>query len=75
LLEWYVGDEYEGIVTGEANPGVFVQLPECLAKGLLRFTDLPDDRWEVDSEADNVIGQSFRPAPVPHLSMVSRWLR
>ena len=63
------------IVMGVANAGVFVQLPEYLAEGLLRFSDLPDNRWEVDSEADNVIGQSFRTAPVAHLAVASRWLK
>ena len=57
LLEQHVGDEYEGIVTGVANFGVFVQFPEYLVEGLLRFSDLPDDWWEVDSEAGCVIGQ------------------
>jgi ribonuclease R len=57
LLEQHVGDEYEGIVTGVTNFGVFVQLPEYLVEGLLRFNDLPDDWWEVDSQAGCVIGQ------------------
>jgi ribonuclease R len=57
LLEQHIGDEYEGLVTGVTNFGVFVQLPECLVEGLLRFSDLPEDWWEVDSEAGCVIGQ------------------
>ncbi len=57
LLERHVGDEYEGVITGVANFGLFVQLPEYLVEGLLRFSDLVDDWWEVDSEAGCVIGQ------------------
>ena len=57
LLEQYVGDEHEGIVTGVTNFGVFVQLPEYLVEGLLRFSDLPDDWWEVDGDAGCVTGQ------------------
>ena len=57
LLAQHVGDEYEGIITGIANFGMFVQMPEHLIEGLLRFSDLPDDWWEVDSEAGCVIGQ------------------
>ena len=60
LLEQHLGDEYEGIVTGVTNFGVFVQLPEYLVDGLLRFSDLADDWWEVDSEAGCVIGQRTR---------------
>ncbi|HUU97033.1 MAG TPA: RNB domain-containing ribonuclease, partial [Phycisphaerae bacterium] len=57
LLEQHVGDEHEGIVTGVTNFGVFVQLPEYLVEGLLRFSDLPDDWWEVDGDAGCVTGQ------------------
>ena len=57
LLERRVGDEFDGIITGVANFGVFVQLPEYLVEGLLRFSDLPDDWWKVDSEAGCVIGE------------------
>ncbi len=57
LLERRVGEEFDGIVTGVANFGVFVQLPEYLVDGLLRFSDLADDWWEVDSEAGCVIGE------------------
>jgi len=60
LLEQHVGDEFEGIVTGVTNFGVFVQLPRYLVEGLLRFSDLPDDWWEVDSAAGCVIGQRTR---------------
>jgi len=60
LLEQHMGNEYEGIVTGVTNFGVFVQLPEYLVDGLLRFSDLADDWWEVDSEAGCVIGQRTR---------------
>ncbi len=51
LLEDQVGDEMDGVVTGVTNFGLYVQLPEYLVDGLLRFNDLSDDWWEVDSEA------------------------
>ncbi|HNQ22641.1 MAG TPA: ribonuclease R [Phycisphaerae bacterium] len=60
LLEQRVGEEFEGIVTGVTNFGIFVQLPEYLVEGLLRFTDMPEDWWEVDSAAGCVIGQRTR---------------
>jgi ribonuclease R len=60
LLEQHVGDDFEGIVTGVTNFGMFVQLPEYLVEGLLRFSDLPDDWWEVDGDAGCVTGQRTR---------------
>ena len=49
LLLDKLGDEFEGIVTGVTNIGVFVQLDRYLVDGLLRFERLADDWWEVDS--------------------------
>ncbi|MCK4658940.1 MAG: ribonuclease R, partial [Phycisphaerae bacterium] len=57
LLEGRLGDSFEGVVTGVTNFGVFVQLPEYLVEGLLRFTDLPEDWWEVDADAGCVVGE------------------
>jgi ribonuclease R len=52
-----LGDEFEGVVTGVTSFGIFVQLPEYLVEGLLRFTDLQEDWWDVDAESGYVVGQ------------------
>jgi ribonuclease R len=57
LLEGQLGAEYDGIVTGVTNFGVFVQLRDYFIDGLLRFDDLQDDWWELDADAGCVIGQ------------------
>ncbi len=57
LLEKHLGEELNGIVTGVANVGVFVQLECHLVDGLLRFEHLLDDWWEVDPTRGCVIGQ------------------
>ena len=54
LLEWKKisfmkgreGDSFDGIVTGVARFGLFVQLRETLAEGLLRIERLGADRFE-----------------------------
>ncbi|MHC4235880.1 MAG: ribonuclease R, partial [Planctomycetota bacterium] len=51
LLEGQLGAEYDGIVTGVTNFGVFVQLRDYFIDGLLRFDDLQDDWWELDADA------------------------
>ena len=58
LLETRLGDEFDGVVTGVTNFGVFVQLREFLIDGLLRFDDLPHDWWDVDAQRGRVVGQS-----------------
>jgi len=57
LLEQELGAVYDGVVTGVTNFGVFVQLAEYLIDGLVRFADLPEDWWEVDTASGCVIGQ------------------
>ncbi|MBN1511342.1 MAG: ribonuclease R [Phycisphaerae bacterium] len=58
LLEKHLGDEYDGVVTGVTNFGVFVQLRELLIDGLLRFDQLPDDWWDVDAQRGCVVGET-----------------
>jgi ribonuclease R len=57
LLEKSLGDEVDGIVTGVANTGVYVQLEKYLIDGLLRFENLPDDWWRVDPSRGAVVGE------------------
>ncbi len=53
----YLGDEFDGVVTGVANVGVFVQLDKFLVDGLILFDNLPDDWWHVDARRGVVIGE------------------
>ncbi len=57
LLAEQVGDEFDGIVTGVTNFGMFVQHPKYLVDGLLRLEDLGGDWWEVDVKTGRVVGQ------------------
>ncbi len=57
LLEKHLGDEYDAVVTGVANVGVFLQLSEFLIDGLIRLADLPDDWWELNQRQGTLIGQ------------------
>jgi len=57
LLKGHVGEEFEGVVTGITNFGIFVQIREYLIDGLIRYEDLMDDWWTVDERAGKVSGQ------------------
>jgi ribonuclease R len=58
----HLGDEFDGVVTGVTNFGLFVQHPKYLIDGLLRLEDLGDDWWEVDLRAGRVVGERTRQA-------------
>ncbi|MFH0982603.1 MAG: ribonuclease R [Planctomycetota bacterium] len=57
LLQHRLGESFDGIVTGVTHFGVFVQLPDYLVEGLLRYSDLPEDWWEVDVDSGRVVGE------------------
>jgi ribonuclease R len=57
LADEHVGDEFRGVVTGITNFGLFIQIETYLAEGLVRYEDLLDDWWDVDSKAGVIRGQ------------------
>jgi len=60
LLEKHVGESFEGVITGVAQFGVFVQYPKYLIDGLIHMEDLGDDWWEVDVKTGRVFGKRTR---------------
>ncbi len=57
LLEKKIGETEPGIVTGITNLGLFVQLEKYLLEGIVRFSDLQDDWWDIHAHGGCVIGQ------------------
>jgi ribonuclease R len=57
LLQNRVGEDFAGVITGITNFGVFVQLTTYLIDGLIRYTDLMDDWFDVDELSGTVRGQ------------------
>ncbi|MCJ7545149.1 MAG: ribonuclease R [Phycisphaerae bacterium] len=57
MLAGRVGEEFDGVVTGVANFGIFVQLRRFLIDGLIRLEDLGDDWWDVDARLGQVRGE------------------
>jgi ribonuclease R len=60
LLATKVGEEFEGVVTGVTNFGMFIQHPRFLIDGLLRLENMTDDWWEVDVNTGRVRGERSR---------------
>ncbi|PWJ56670.1 ribonuclease R [Dyadobacter jejuensis] len=49
--------EYEGIISGVTEFGIFVEITSTASEGLIRMTDLGDDYYELDKENYRIIGQ------------------
>ncbi|MEX2123166.1 MAG: ribonuclease R [Woeseia sp.] len=52
-----VGEEYDGVVTGVTNFGVFVQLTELMIDGLVHVTSLVNDYYHYDSGSQSLVGE------------------
>ena len=57
LMQNHIGEEFTGVVTGVTNFGLFIQLQTYLIEGLIRYTQLLDDWWDVDEKAGMIKGQ------------------
>ncbi len=49
--------EFDGIITGVTEFGIFVEITETASEGLIRMTDLGDDYYELDKENYRIVGQ------------------
>ncbi|MBN1300888.1 MAG: ribonuclease R [Melioribacteraceae bacterium] len=55
-----IGYEYDGIISGVTNFGIFVELNENLAEGLIRLRDIEDDYYILDEKHYSIIGRSSK---------------
>ena len=51
------GDEFDGVITGVTNFGVFVQITELMTDGLVHVTSLVNDYYHYDSASQRLVGE------------------
>ena len=52
--------EFDGIITGVTEFGIFVEITETASEGLIRMTDLGDDYYELEKENYRIVGKSTK---------------
>lgn len=57
FLKDKLGSDFEGIISGVTNFGLFIEVSENLAEGLVRMRDLDDDYYEFDEKNYSLIGR------------------
>ncbi|MFK7953366.1 MAG: ribonuclease R [Ekhidna sp.] len=57
FMQTMLGQEFEGIVSGVTEWGVFVEIIETKCEGMIRMADLDDDFYEFDEKNYRVIGK------------------
>ncbi len=53
----HIGDEYEGLISGIVQFGMFVEIMDILVEGMIRFRDIEDDYYEYDEKKHVAIGR------------------
>ena len=51
------GEEFEGLVTGVTNFGLFVQIKDLYVEGLIHVTALPNDYYTHDPVGHRLVGE------------------
>jgi len=54
----HIGEEFDGIVSGVTEWGVYVELIETRCEGMVRLADLTDDFYYYEEENYRIIGQN-----------------
>ena len=57
FLKDKLGNDFEGIISGVTNFGLFIEVSENLAEGLVPMRDLDDDYYEFDERNYSLIGR------------------
>lgn len=56
FMEKHIGEVFEGVISGVAEFGFWVQIPENGAEGLIKLRDLTDDSYMYDAKSHSVYG-------------------
>jgi len=56
-MEGHLGEEFDGVITGVTNFGLFVQITELMTDGLVHVTSLANDYYKYDAGSQRLLGE------------------
>lgn len=56
-MQGHLGEEFDGVITGVTNFGVFVQITALMTDGLVHVTSLVNDYYKYDVGSQSLIGE------------------
>ena len=56
-MKRHVGDEFQGVISGVARFGIFVEIQDLLVEGMIHVRDLQDDYYTYDEKKYALIGR------------------
>ncbi|OFM82701.1 MULTISPECIES: ribonuclease R [Weeksella] len=57
-MQEFVGENFEGFISGIQEYGIFVELPLTRSEGLIRTRNIPDDQYSFDEKNHALIGRN-----------------
>ncbi|MFY0607889.1 MAG: ribonuclease R [Cyclobacteriaceae bacterium] len=57
FMQSMLGEDFEGLVSGVTDWGIFVEIISTKCEGMIRLTDLDDDYYEFDEKSYRIIGK------------------
>ncbi len=74
-MKRHLGDQFEGVIAGVTNFGMFIEINDLLVEGLIRVRDLADDYYLFDEKHYSLRGRSrgkvYRLGDTVHVRVVS----
>jgi len=58
FMQSRLGEDFEGVISGVTEWGLFVEIVETKCEGLVRITDLDDDFYDFDSKQLVIVGRN-----------------
>lgn len=55
-MEQFVGESFDGIISGLTSWGMYVELPNTV-EGMVRVADMPGDYYYYDEEVQQMVGE------------------
>lgn len=55
-----IGEQFDGIISGVTEWGVFVEIVENKCEGMIRLRDMKDDYYYFDEETLSIIGRKYK---------------
>ena len=57
-LSQHLGEDFDGVISGVMNSGIFVDLKDIHCEGMVRVSDLDDDYYEYDENRHCLVGRN-----------------
>jgi ribonuclease R len=56
-MKQHLGDEFEGVISGVTNYGMYVEINDLLVEGMIHVRNIGDDYYEHDEKHYSLVGR------------------